>query len=389
MNDNLRAFSWRRQGLSGTLARATPAEVLARTGWSRSVGGANPYLALRARAGLGRAAVDAAVAAGEICELPAARGCTYVVPAADYALALQAGAGAAESDIAAARKHLGVTDRELDRLASAVLDATARAPLDPRELKDAVGDKVRNLGDAGKKKGLTTTLPLVLGRLQSAGELRRVPVNGRLDQQRYRYARWQPSPIAQKLEPAELAVELARRYFRWAAPATVAQFGWWSGLGAKERRSAAGDLGLVSAGPVDDDDDERLVFPDDSGALTVAPPREPDVAFVGSIDNLFHLRREVTPLSAAERHGPASTSVADLEHHAIVDRGSFVGVWEYDPSAGQVVFATFHKLPAASKAAASLSAWIAAELGDARSFSLDSPESRGGRIAAVHKLRVR
>jgi len=65
--------------------------VLNEAGWARSVGGANPYLTLFARAGLGRAAVDAAVAALEIHELPSARGCTYVVPAGDFALALTVG----------------------------------------------------------------------------------------------------------------------------------------------------------------------------------------------------------------------------------------------------------------------------------------------------------
>src|SRR5258708_30168064 len=87
----LRAWRWRKQGLDGSLAGQTAAEVLARTGWARSVGGAAPYLTLFARAGLRRAEVDAAVAKLEIHELPCARGCTYVVPAVDYPLALAAG----------------------------------------------------------------------------------------------------------------------------------------------------------------------------------------------------------------------------------------------------------------------------------------------------------
>ena len=57
-----RAWWWYRQGLDGSLQGADPATVLARTGWARTVGGANPYLTLFARAGTGRAAVDAAQA---------------------------------------------------------------------------------------------------------------------------------------------------------------------------------------------------------------------------------------------------------------------------------------------------------------------------------------
>ena len=62
--------------------------MLERSGWSRSVGGCGPYLTLFARAGLSRADADAAVAKLQIHELPSARGCTYVVPSSDFALAL-------------------------------------------------------------------------------------------------------------------------------------------------------------------------------------------------------------------------------------------------------------------------------------------------------------
>src|SRR5215470_7253106 len=84
----IRAFASARQGMAGGLAGARAADVLAKTGWLRSVGGANPYLALRDRAQLSREAIDRAVAAVEICELPSARGCTYVVAAEDFAVAL-------------------------------------------------------------------------------------------------------------------------------------------------------------------------------------------------------------------------------------------------------------------------------------------------------------
>src|ERR1017187_5234696 len=76
----IQAWWCHRQGLDGSLAGASAAQVLERCGWARSVGGCSPYLALQARAGLSREAVDAAVLANEIHELPAVRGCTYIVP---------------------------------------------------------------------------------------------------------------------------------------------------------------------------------------------------------------------------------------------------------------------------------------------------------------------
>jgi hypothetical protein len=93
--EKLRAWWSYRQGLDGRLtgngAAKSAAEILADTGWVRGLGGGAPYLALYARAGLSREAVDAAVAKVQIHELPAVRGCTYVVPASDFALALKAG----------------------------------------------------------------------------------------------------------------------------------------------------------------------------------------------------------------------------------------------------------------------------------------------------------
>src|SRR5207248_6696998 len=105
-----------------------------------------------------------------------------------YALGLTVGQGFGDTaDMAAAKKFLGVTEGEVEALCERVIEALAGEPLDPRQLKYAVGDAVRNLGPEGKKRGMTTTLPLALGRLQSSGRIRRVPVDGRLDQQRYRY----------------------------------------------------------------------------------------------------------------------------------------------------------------------------------------------------------
>src|SRR5213080_2117306 len=143
----LQGWWFERQGLMGPQQGLSAAVVLAQTGWARSVGGANPYLTIFARAGLSREAVDAELAAQEIHELPSARGCTYVVPRSDYALALTVGQGFGDTaDMARAKKVLGVTEEEVDTLCERVVEALGADPLDPRQLKEAVGDAVRNLG---------------------------------------------------------------------------------------------------------------------------------------------------------------------------------------------------------------------------------------------------
>jgi hypothetical protein len=384
LKERVRAFRWRRQGLDGSLAKASAAQVLEQTGWMRSVGGAAPYLGLFARAGVGREQADADAAALRIHELPAARGCTYVVHEKDFALALRAGQGFS-GDLATAKKFLDVTEGELEKLSGRIVQAV-KEPKDPRELKESLGPAVRNLGEAGKKRGMATTLPLALGLLQSRGEIRRVPVGGRLDQQRYAYVRWGLRIPA--LSEEELALELARRYFRWAAPASVAQFQWWSGLGARAAKAAAGPLRLVSV------DEEQLAFPDDAEAIrSTKPPKETTAALASSLDNLLHLRRELeslgdpADLKRIPREGRAGGALLDLPSHAILQAGRIVGLWEYDVEAGRIVAGLFGKPSAPVKAAiAAMEAFVRDQLGDARQFSLDSFESRKERLAGLRKL---
>lgn len=384
LTDPIRAFRWRRQGLDGSLAKASAAQVLERTGWMRSVGGAAPYLGLFARASIPRARADADVAALRIHELPAARGCTYVVPAADFALALRAGQGCA-SDLATAKKFLDVTEAELEKLGARILEAV-KEPKDPRELKEALGAAVRNLGEAGKKRGMTTTLPLALGELQSLGQIRRVPLDGRLDRQRYAYVRW--GLALPKLTDEEVAIELARRFFRWAAPASAAQFQWWSGYGARAAKAAVAALRLASV------DEELLAFPDDAEALrSTKPAKEASAALVSSLDNLLHPRRELNSmmdpadLKRVPREGRSGGALVDLPSHAVVQDGRVVGLWEYDVEEQQIVAGLFGKpAPTVKKAIAAMEAFVRDQLGDARQFSLDSPESRQERLAGLRNL---
>jgi len=387
MEDRVRLRAWwaHRQGLDSTLAGADPATVLERSGWARSVGGSNPYLTLFARAGTERAAADAAVAGLAIHELPAARGCTYVVPAADFALALQVGRGAPLGEVATVEK-LGVERAEVDRLGELVLGALGARQLDPAELKEVLGGAVRSLGEEGRRKGVTTTLPVALGLLQAAGAIRRVPVNGRLDQQRYAYARWTPPESG--LDDREARRALAQRYFRWAGPASVAHFRWFSGLGAADAKAALAGLALGGVG------EGLLALPGDARAYAdFGVPAEPRYALVGGIDGLVLLRRDLAslldPADAARRvpgdaRGTPLGAVPDLPDHAIVDRGRIAGLWEYDPDSGTIVWYAFDRPDAALlEAVERTQAYVRDQLGDARSVSLDSPKSRAPRLAAL------
>jgi hypothetical protein len=396
MNESkLRAWWSHRQGLDGSLLGKSPAEILDRAGWSRSVGGVGPYLTLFSRGRTTREEADAAVAKLQIHELPTARGCTYVLPASDFALGLTVGRDFSGGDMKQALK-LGVTEKEVDKLCDAVIMGLAKGPLDPDGIRETTGNASRSLGEAGKKKGLTTTLPLALGRLQAQGKLRRVPTNGRLDQQRYKYVNWSPNPLATVPQSLDAAfTELARRFFRWVGPATLGEFQWFSGLGVKTTKAAVEPLGLVPAEAGSD----RLLLPDDAKAFAAfKAPTKPEYSLVSSLDPITANRREVRSLlDAKDLERPVivdatakpAGGLVDLPSHAILDRGQIIGLWEFDIDSGSIVWATFgrKKDKALEAAVEETQAFVRDQLGDARSFSLDSAKSRAPRIASLRTMK--
>jgi hypothetical protein len=393
----LRGWWWHRQGLDGSLRDKPPAAVLERSGWARSVGGVGPYLTLFARAGTSREAADAAVAQLDIHELPAARGCTYVLPARDFALGLKVGEEFGGGEMRTAAK-LGVTETEIEKLCDAVMAALEKhgGPLDPEGIREATGKAWRSLGEEGKKKGVTTTLPIALGKLQTRGEIRRVPVNGRLDQQRYRYVRWTPNPLASHEGwTGDGYTALARLFFKWVGPATMKELQWFTALGVKASKEAVAPLGLI---PMESESD-RLLLPDDVDAFRdYEPPDGSRYSLVSSLDAISATRRDVqTLLEARDRdrvvladsgERPAS-SLVDLPAHAIIDRGRLVGLWEYEVDSSSIVWATFgiKKNKALESAVAETESFVRDQLGDARSFSLDSPKSRKPRIEAIRRMK--
>jgi hypothetical protein len=387
----VRAWWWHRQGLDGSLEGATASEALERSGWARSVAGVGPYLTMFSRAGTTREQADKAVLDLQIHELPSARGCTYVVPASDFALALKVGQPFNTAPMRTAEK-LGVTARELDKLCDAVVKALSDgSTMDPEQIRAATGNASRSLGEEGKKKGMTTTLPLALGKLQSIGEIRRVPANGRLDQQRYQYKLWRPNPLEKfKLSADEAYVELAKRFFKWIGPATLAEFQWFSGLGVKAAKTAIEPLGLISL----EAGSERMIGAEDLEAFKkFKSPAKPRYVLVSSLDAISAHRRDVKGLLDEkdynrklfiDKSSEIASSISDLPSHAILDRGRLIGLWEYDYDAGKIVWSTFGvKDKALNAAVERAEGFIRDQVGDARSFSLDSPKSRAPRVAAL------
>ena len=132
------------------------------------------------------------------------------------------------------------------------------------------------------------------------------------------------------------------------------------------------------------------MLPDDVGRLAAfEAPAEEQIQLLAGTDSLVLLRRNAADLFAEEDQGQEGAGLplalqADLPDHPILDRGRIIGLWQYDPGKARIVPWLFHgPTPAVTRRIAEVEAWIREDLGDFRSFSLDSPASRQKRIDAL------
>ena len=145
---------------------------------------------------------------------------------------------------------------------------------------------------------------------------------------------------------------------------------------------AAGDAGFLLA-----EDRERFE--------TFEAPRSAQYVLASSLDGLSLLRRDLKGLLDArdlerkvygDRGLVPLSGVADLPSHPIFDRGRLVGLWEYDTSTSSIAWLAF--IPAnkgLDRAIQRMEEFVRDGLGDARSFSLDSPKSRAPRVESLRK----
>jgi len=143
-------------------------------------------------------------------------------------------------------------------------------------------------------------------------------------------------------------------------------------------------LGLVPL----DTGSPRLILPADRDALlSFCVPKDPRWALISSLDGLALLRRNVQDLLPdPNARFPLMHGLSDLPSNAIIDRGTLAGLWEFDPAAGDIAWMTFARAPKTLEAEVARTAeFIQTQLGDARSFSLDTPKARAPRIEALRR----
>jgi hypothetical protein len=391
-----RALWWHKQALAGT-GKQPLAALIGGTGWLRTLGGADAYLAARARRpGMTRADLDAVVAAGELCVRPAVRGCIYLVPASAVpdllALNAEHWRRQTEKDLG----KIGKTIKVVEGLAPGVL-AALTAPMTTDAIRKALAGEVPSFGDAGKKVGLSSPLPLALRLLELAGKIERTLDGGRLDTERYLWRRTARKLAAPARDPLARIASVVDAFLGFAGPATLAQLSAWSGHPQRDLKTAIARL------------DAAEVEVEGLGAaylrradLAARPPPPRGTALLALEDNYLnnhgvaavtdprHHTFEVDLWGGTGKPAPLGKANHMLSRSIVVD-GLIAGFWEVDPRSAGAVWHTFEPAPAAlaralDELAAAAARFLLDELGHARVFTLDTMDDvqvRADRIAQL------
>jgi hypothetical protein len=397
-------WHWR-QGLAEPI-KGKVEEVVAATGWPRTLGGSDVYLAVRARVpGMARRALDEAVAASRLQVIPAVRGCIYLVPRADVPLVLRVAEEQYRRRTERELQRAGVQEEEVASLGAEVVKALKGGPLSPDGLRKALPEgSVRSLGARGKKLGMSSPLPTALRYLEFEGKVERSLEGGRLDSERYEWRLTAKSPFAGARvpdDPVDRNAAIARRFFHGAGPATLRELCDWTALAQRDARAAMEALPLAAV-TVEGYAEEAFVLEDDLPALRAAAPPARTFSFLAFEDNFIVLHGGPGVFVDPRHHGrpipvwgtARATTLGHATHmsmRALADGDRIAGLWEYDPDAGRVVFGTFDPLPPARRKAAEAQAeelgrFLREELGHARSFALDTEAALRERARLVKAL---
>ena len=167
-----------------------------------------------------------------------------LVPRQDVPVARQLGStiNAKRTDQELAK--IDVSHRELTALGAKVLPLLAKRGLEPAALRAALSKTaIRSLGEPGKRLGHATTLPVALRYLEAEGRIRRRPVGGKLDAERYEWM-LDDTDASTVADSTDLVTLVGRHYFASTGPATLKDFATWAGFAQRDAKLAIGTLKL-------------------------------------------------------------------------------------------------------------------------------------------------
>lgn len=386
----------------GLLETRSGEEAISRAGWLHAIGGADIYVsALMRTDATDRLLLDGPIQRDALRVVPGARGCTMLVPQADAELAIALSTHLNASKQARERDKLGIADGEIAGLGTQILEALEAGPAHTAELRKRLPDgAARSLGDAGKKLGVSSTLPMALRQLEAEGRLARCPHGGRLDVERYDWRR-NPSPGPFPDDLTALVGEVGRRYFAHAGPATIKDFAAWSGLSQRDAKLAFGSLDLVAV-ELDGRKGLHYVLEEHADRMTkpaladhrpvLAGMRDPYWDHRDGLDAVVEARHmEIEASMGRSRKTLAKSN--RLWQRGVLVGGIISGFWEMDEEAGRPEVGLFDPPSKELRAqiepvADRVGTFLRDSLGHARVYAMEPKNTRAYSLEVVRDLHV-
>ncbi len=386
-----------------------PLAALEGSGFVRTLGGIDVYIALKARvAGFHRQDVDDAASEQRVQVLPAARGCIYLLARRDAPLALRVAELLSRPREAREHEKVGIADSEVEELAAATLEVLrSRGALATAAIRQTLpSGAVRSLGEAGKKLGISSPLPAALRRLEFAGDIERTLEGGRLDSEKYLWRATTQNLFAETDLPEDRTVLFARFaeiFFAAAGLASRKAFADWAGIAQKEAAAVVESMDLVAV-EVAGEKDLFYALESRKELLEASPEAAAAaLAFLPFEDNTMALHGGLAFFTDPQHHdfevqswGMGRKNVLlgqakQAQLRSLLAEGRLAGFWEFDPKGRDVVIGL---LPGAGpetrrraeEKAQELATFIEKELGHGRSFNLDTDKDMSRRASYLRSL---
>jgi hypothetical protein len=391
-----------RQYLDRPFASKNVLDLIKAIGWIYSPGCSTPYLSLWARMNsfktedLNKLVFDEK----KLVQLETLRGCTMLVPRDQAAVALRIRTRTFTELAKQARQQMPITDSEMERLKTALLQTLEGATKTTEQLHKAIPSAlVRDFGPDLKRIGFTNSLSLAVNLLKEEGRIIKIQSRRRLDSTEYSYVLL--SDLLPEVDPfamrsQEACSRLAAQYFRAEAPARVKDFAWWAGINVTDAIKGAEEVKprLVPI-TVEGTKDEYLIHESEIDEFVKFSPEAAPFSLIPYRDTYLKGQREIVDRFLRLEHAdkPFSRWKGKLINDPIatvVRNGQVVGVWEWNESSKDVDLILFEEAPKPvekliRKRASDLAGFIRSNLGEIRLQGLDyGPHQMTG----IHDLKV-
>jgi hypothetical protein len=396
--------SWRmhRQFLDRPFGSRNLVDLVNTIGWVYSPGCSTPYLSMWARLPSFKTEELNKIVFDErkLVQLETLRGCTMLVPRSQAAVALRIRSRTYTELAKQAKQQMPVTDSEMDRLKTRLLQELESGVKTAERLQAAVPrNLVKDFGPELKRIGFINSLSLALNLLKEEGRIIKIQTRRRLDSTDYSYILL--SELLPEVDPFamrnnEAWARLAAQYFKSESPARARDFAWWAGINVTDAIKGIEDVKpkLVPIA-VEGSKDEYLIPESDLQEFYNFSPPESPFSLIPYRDTFLKGQREIVDRFLRVEHAdkPFSRWKGKLINDplaTIVRDGQVIGVWEWNEASEEIDLILFESTPkplerAIQKRAGALADFIRTDLGQTRLHGLDFGPHQ---MTCIHDLKV-